>query len=274
MANNAIAKTGTSELATILGIPDEALDARPDFIPEGDKTGTEGITNEDIRLPRLGIAQGLSPQMTPGETQYLENLKLFQMFNDATGEIYANGPIFFVIVRRDVRCIEFRPRSEGGGVVDMNVPRTDPRVTEWRVVDGKRIPPAATLFNEYVVLILKKSTTSDEIMTEPIVISVKNTNKFNRRAATDLNGFIKMHASRGIQSVPIYGIIYSIKSKSEKNDNGTFGVPVFKYESQIPNNQAGSDLFLRAAEYAQSLEGKEITIDRTGDAPIDAEFAD
>ena len=270
MANDKIAKVGATALSAIFG--DISLTERPDFIPEGDKTGTEGITSEDIRLPRLGIAQGLSPQIMPDDGSYIDGLKLFEMFNDSSKEIYGRGPIFFVPVRRDVKCIEFIPRTEGGGIRDMNVPRNDPRVTQWRdvVVNGvkKRLPPSATVFDEYVSLLIKLSGES-----ESIVISIKHTNKFNRRAATDLNGFIKMHASQGAKSVPIYGVIYSISSKSEKNDSGTFGVPVFQQVGFIPKSMP--ELFQRAQEYAKSLEGKTIVVQReAGDEAFDTAAMD
>jgi hypothetical protein len=270
MADTKLVKQGTSGISAILG--DVNLAERPDFIPEGDKTGTEGITSEDLRLPRLGIAQGLSPQMTPGESAYVEDLKMFDLFNDTTSEVYGKGPIYFVAVRRDVRCIEFRPRTEGGGVVDLNVPRHDSRATQWREieVDGvkKRIPPVATTYHEFTALLIKEGGA-----TEPLVISIKNTNKYNRRAITDLNGFIKMHASQGVKSVPIYGVIYSVESKPEKNDSGTFGVPVFRQVGFIPKNMP--ELFARAQEYAKSLEGKTIVIDReAGDEPVDGELVE
>jgi hypothetical protein len=92
------------------------------------------------------------------------------------------------------------------------------------------------------------------------VISIKGTNKFNRRAATDLNGFIKMHASQGAKSVPIYGVIYSVESKPEKNDKGSFGVPVFNQVGFVPPTLKA--VYEQAAEYAKSLEGKTIVVER------------
>jgi hypothetical protein len=262
MANKSdLIKAGADGIASIIG--DVDISQRPNFIPEGDKTGTEGISADDIRLPRLAIAQGLSPQVIPGDSEYIDGLRLMDMFNDNTKEIYGKGPLYFIAVRRDVRCIEFIPRTEGGGVRDLNVPRNDPRVTQWREVevDGvkKRLPPVATLFNEYVVLLLKRDETG-QMIAEPIVISIKNTNKFNRRAMTDLNGFIKMHASKGAKSVPIYGVIYSIESKPEKNDKGTFGTPVVRQVGYVPPSL--ESIFHQAEEYAKELEGKNIIIER------------
>ena len=257
-----LVKKGEDPLsAALTGIIGEQVDLtqRPSFIPEGDKTGTEGITSDDIRLPRLGIAQGLSPQVTPGKAEYMEDLKLFQMFNDSTREIYGKGPMFFIVVRRDLRCIEFRPRSEGGGVVDLNVPLKDPRATQWREVevDGvlKRLPPVATTFTEFISLLIKKGGEP-----EPIVISIKHTNKHNRRSITDLNGYIKMHASQGVKSVPIYGVIYAIETRMEQKDAQSYGVPSFKQVGFVPPQMR--ELYERAREYAKELQGKNIVINR------------
>src|SRR5262245_13308533 len=92
-----------------------ATSNRPNTLAQ-ELTGTEDIGPNDVRLPRLAIAQGLSNEMIPGDARYLPDLKLFDFFNDLSGEIYGQGPITFVPVRRDVRRIEFVPRAEGGGI--------------------------------------------------------------------------------------------------------------------------------------------------------------
>ena len=261
-SNTQIAKQDTTDLTALIG-GEVSLDTRPDFIPEGDKTGTEGITQEDIRLPRLSIAQGLSSQMIPGDSTHIPGLQLFQMFNDATKQIYGNGPIYFIPVKRDKRCIEFKPRADGGGIVDMSVPWNDKRATEWRKIDGKDMAPAATRFTEYVILIL-----GADGETEPVVLSIKHTNKFNRRTAEEMNRLVLMYASQGAKSVPLYGVIYEVTSRSEKNDNGTFGVPVIKAAGFVPNNVMGQMLFERASQYHESLKDKNIDIERTADDDV------
>lgn len=236
----------------------QALVGRPDWIPVGDTTGTQ-MDREDIRLPRLAIAQGLSPQITPGESAYIEGLKLFEMFNDVLGTIYGNGPLTFVPVRRDVRRIEFKPRSEGGGVLDMDVPPGDPRL-KWTENEKKeRVPPAATKFNEWVVYLIREG-----VAPEPIVLSIKDTNKWNRKAASNLNTFIALpHPQFGI--LPIYGKKYTITTGSEKNDKGTFGVPIIKQAGVLNDGDIGR----LAMNFAKSLEGKEIITNRE---PGDDEF--
>lgn len=246
MALDASASTDLVTFGTITGTLD-----RPKSLDPNDRAGTEDIGPQDVRLPRLATAQGLSPQMMPDDGQYIDGLKLFDMFNDVTGEIYGRGPLMFVPVRRDVRRIEFTPRAEGGGIVDMDVPVNDPRLG-WTVDRGQRLPPRATTFIEFVILLLRAGKAP-----EPIVLSIKSTNKFNRRASNQLTTFVKL------RNAPIYAGLYTIVSGSEKNDKGTFGVPVIKNAGWIPvDTPAGAALFTFAKDFHRSLEGKVIVVER------------
>jgi hypothetical protein len=226
---------------------------RPTELDPEDRTGTEEIDASELRLPRLSIAQGLSPQITPGDSQFIEGLTLFEMFNDMTGEIYGRGPIMFVPIRREIRRIQFRPRKEGGGIIDLNVPPNDPRLEWTEDGNGNRLPPLATTFTEFVVLLLRPG-----VAPEPIVLSIKHTNKWNRRAADQLTLFI------AARNAPIYSGLYLVDTKvPAKNDNGTFGVPVCKNAGFIPlNKPAGAALFEYAKDLHQTLSGKTIIIDR------------
>lgn len=259
MAKKEIAKQETKAMTT----------QRESFIEKGDVTGTENITADELRLPRLSFAQGLSPQMMPNDPVHIPGLTLFQMFNDVTQEIYGMGPLEFVPVRRDVKYIEFRPREEGGGVIDLNVPPNDPR-TRWTVVDGERKPPRATRFVEFVVLLMRE----DEAP-QPIVLSIKSTNKLSRKAEEFLTGRIKLTGK------PIYAGMYSVQSYADKNDKGTFAVPVIKTICLLDNPSVDDDtweknklIFTFAKDFEQSIRGKDYTVQREHpevDADVDAE---
>lgn len=177
--------------------------------------GRSDVSADELRLPRLGIAQGLSPQMTPDGSQYIDGLKLYEMFNDMSSFVYGRGPLRFVVIKRASRWIEFHPEDRNV-VLDMDVPANDPR-TLWTTVekDGKmeRVPPAATKFVEFVILLL-----NGEEQPEPIVLSIKDTNKFNRRAFQRLEAYVAAHPGA------CYTALYSLRTVAEKNDEGTFGV--------------------------------------------------
>lgn len=229
---------------------------RPASLDPTDKSGTEDIGAQDVRLPRLAIAQGLSPQVTPGDGQFIEGLALFDMFNDLTAEVYGKGPLTFVPVRRDVRRIEFTPRAEGGGMVDPDVPPNDPRL-RWSKsspeVAKADVPPAATTFVEFVILLLRPGKAP-----EPIVLSIKGTNKHNRRASDSLTTFIKL------RNAAIYAGLYTVDTKvPAKNDKGTFGVPTIKNAGFIPKDTpAGAALYRFAEDFHNALKGKVIVVER------------
>lgn len=228
---------------------------RPQSIDPKDRRGTENIRVDEIRMPRLCHAQGLSKQMTPGNALYIDTLKMFDMFNDVTREVYGKGPLAFVPLRRDVRHIEWRPMKEGGGIIDANVPEGDPRL-EWRLgaggPDGKDLPPIATTYTEFVAVLLQKNRPP-----EPIVISIKHTNKESSRAADTLTTLVKLRPG------PIFAGIYLIEGAMATNDNGTYGVPIIKDGGWIPKDSpAGAKLYTYAEETAEALAGKEIIVNR------------
>lgn len=219
--------------------------ARPNWMGE---RKVEAAGENEIELPRLAIAQGLSPEITPDSSVYIDGLKLFDMFNTLFSTNYGREPIRFIpIGHSTARRIEFRPRKEGGGIIDMNVPPGDSRMNWTRDESGKDIPPRATKFIEFVVLLFRPNHDP-----EPIVISIKATNKFNTRTAKRLDAFIDMRQDEAIKG------LYKISSKSEKNDKGAFGVFVVENAGWVQDER----MYKAAKKFRDSLEGKTITVQR------------
>lgn len=224
--------------------------ARPSWMEKTE--GSSEITAEDIKLPRLAIAQGLSPQMLPDDSQYIDGLRLFDMFNDVTQEIYGRGPLKFVPVYWQVKNLEFEKDDKGkntGIIVDDNVPSGDPR-TKWsRDESGVKRPPQATRYTELVAFLLRP-----EQPPQTIIISIKETNKHMRRAAQIISGAL-VEIPR-----PYYGGIYTVKTMSEKFDEGTAGVFVFGIRPTLWNTDR--DLYERGKALQESLKGKTIIVNR------------
>ena len=169
--------------------------------------------------------RGSARQMVPNDTLYIKDLTMFDMFNDMTNEIYGKGPITIVPIMRDVRRIEFTPRSEGGGVVDLDVPKGDPRMQwtwstpELQASKAKAdVPPAATEFIEFVLMLLRPGKAP-----QPIMFSIAQKNKWNRRAADKITSTVKL------RHAPIYANLFSVDTHIPgQNDKGTFGVPTIR----------------------------------------------
>jgi hypothetical protein len=240
-----------------------ALATRPDWLEKGDIAGTEDIGVDDLRLPRLSIAQGLSPQLIPSDASHIPGLQMFDLFNDLTGEIYGKvgTEVEFMVVQRATRRIQFDP-DQRGVPLDLNVPDDDPR-NDWtkNPETGKAVPPLATKFVEFVILLMRNDNA------EPIVLSIKETNKFNRRTIERLTGFIKLR----IPPAPIYAGLYSVSVGTEKNDKGTFGVFTVKNKGY----QTDPDKGRFAKAFHESLKGKTIVVNREpGDDSFDVDAMD
>src|SRR5580765_4207461 len=125
-----------------------SMEEAPDWIPSG-PTGLDWVTRDDIKLPRLMIAQGLSPEVQECDGAQIEGLRPGMLFNDLYKEVYGKATLKFWIVRADPpHYVEFIPRDQGGGVKDPNVPANDPRA-----LDG-----TATRFYDFVVFMQHPTT--------------------------------------------------------------------------------------------------------------------
>lgn len=132
--------------------------AAPSFIKQGDARGQDDIGSNDIRPPALRLAQGGTPEAKASDPAYIEGLREGLVFNSISREIYADFPLRVVVIRSlGHRHVEFAPMSEGGGVLDFNVPDGDPRTQFTEIEkDGKkvRVKPRATMFRDYLVVVL------------------------------------------------------------------------------------------------------------------------
>jgi hypothetical protein len=184
-----------------------ALTSRPDFIPQSHE-GLDHLTKEDIQIPRLVIAQQMSPEIEEGNAKFIPELRAGIIFNSLTQRMYGKGPLDFAVVRADKpRWVEFAPRDAGGGVVDPEVKDGDPRTKFWTDDEGKRRNPIATKFYDFILVL------DPEGVQELVALSLKST---GLTVARSLNGLMQM------RNAPIYSGIYTATSKSKKNPKGTF----------------------------------------------------
>lgn len=190
---------------------------RPSHIPKSDE-GTTHIGRNDIKLPRLALAQALSPQVIEGNENYMPALKPGNFFNDISGEIYGRGPIQFAIVRGDVpKYIEFAPRDEGGGVVDMNVAAGDPRTQFTKDSSGKTVKPIATKIYDYVLLMFLRDRKPPKV--DMVTFSM---------ASSALKMAQKLNAMIMAREAAIYAGVYELTTVQKTGAKGTYWTPIIK----------------------------------------------
>jgi len=231
--------------------------ALPSYLKEGDTRGTEHLTKDDIAMPRIGIAQQMSPQLNPTESQWIEGLKMGEMFNNVTDGVLGKGPLEFTIVRADPpRGVEFVPREEGGGIKDPNVPLNDPRMMFGP--DGER--PIATKFYDFIIMLLGTQ--------ELIALSFKST---GLKVARQLNSLMKYPVRAigaggvpTIARVPSFAKKYTLSVVTEKNSKGVyynFSVKAVGFVDEMT--------FKLAEQFYLAIKDKDIVIEREPGADDD-----
>jgi len=198
MAANDKALATTTPTSTALATT--APSSVPDYI-ETSREGLETFSKDDVLIPRLTLAQALSPQVTDGDPKRIPDLKPGMLFNSMTGENYGKS-VRVQILRKDaLRAMEFFSQDDGGGVKDPNVSMNDPRTRFGP--NGEK--PAATTFRDYIARILPPEGVDRE--PELVALSFKSS---GLAAAKALNGFIALR-----RTSPIYAGAYQITSDTQ-----------------------------------------------------------
>lgn len=107
MAKNVATQNEDQELALFGG-------ERPDWVQDTAR-GSEGVTTNDLSLPRLSIIQDLSPQRKKDKAEYIEGASEGMIFNTATGELYDKGSVIVVPSFFRAEYTVWKDRDQGGG---------------------------------------------------------------------------------------------------------------------------------------------------------------
>lgn len=222
---------------------------RPDFV-EKSRDGVDHIEKRDMQLPRIALAQKTSREIDAEEEgRLIEGLKVGDMFNNLTQEIYGRGPLSFVVLRADVpRGIEFNPIDEGGGVIDLDVALDDPRM---KFVEGQK--PIATMFYDFIVQLLPTGEAfTDKFAGQVVALSFKST---GLKVARQLNTYMLA------LDAPCYAGDYELRATMDKNRFGSFAAYVVRPLGWCPSLEE----YERRRGLYETYKEKNVVIDR-GDA--------
>lgn len=227
----------TNKLATQTEVPDYL---KADV---GNKLGMENVTQDDMLIPRLCIAQeGNSPQLKKTSELYIPDLEPGQFFNSVTGEIYGNSvvlvPLFFF-----KNFIEFVPMDQGGGVVKMYQSKAEVPLADLAWVDNTK--PKVTEFKNWMSLIIREDRAP-----EPIVSSFKSS---GIKTAKKLGKLIDM------TNLPAFAKTYTFTVKpKQKGQLSWFGQDV------QPGEFVPRAFYDNAKSYFAKLQEAGVKVDLTG----------
>lgn len=216
---NALTKTGPTALAV------------PADMAEHAGHGSEGIGSNDVRPPRVVLAQSGTPQTKRQNDSYIEGLTEGDLFNDLTNERY-KAPLRFVVVKYlGRRALEFfteeeRKKNPAAGVIkDRNVPLDDPRCLPTTDADGNWVPPAADIFADYLVYLPDSA--------EVVTITFKNKDLSRKGAATTLNSLLRYPLKIDgavVLNPPAWARVFALGSAGKQEGAYSWAVYTLKLE--------------------------------------------
>jgi hypothetical protein len=81
--------------------------------------GLEGMTAQDLQIPRISILQANSPQVKKSDGKYVKGAEEGDFFDNVANAVYAKGDagFLFIPVARRRANIEWIPKDAGGGFI-------------------------------------------------------------------------------------------------------------------------------------------------------------
>lgn len=221
--------------------------------------GMENARPEDFQIPRLQIAQALSPQLARNKPEYIPGLMVGQFFNTVTNQIYGDSvvviPIKYSVSRLRFLNTQIDCRSNDGVQGPRSPIVVDPvtkkqsggcaqcQFSKWGTgKDGK-----GTDCKEYRNWLLLD--TNDGL---PMSISFKSSSLIVAKNWGTQIASRKIKLSNGaVVQAPAYMTMFEIRSAEKQSALGTFYVPVVR-----ALGAPSADLIKIASDISKSFKGE------------------
>lgn len=168
--------------------PSAVLDPRqanvPDYIKKGQGRGSENVEMTDLVIPRIEIAQALSPVLKKNDPNYIEGCEQGDLYNSVTFERYGPNivvvPVFF---KKQYLC--WRHRDDGGGFAGAfdNLEDANARIEEEhakRRAEGKSEERWEAIETaQQLVLVVRKDGGIDEAVVSMAKTKLKVSRQWN-----------------------------------------------------------------------------------------------
>ena len=182
--------------------------------------GMENADGDSYAKPMLQVLQKMSPQVDEDDSAHIEGAKPGKLLNSVSGEIYNSLQVIPVYFER--MFIEWTPRDQGGGLVNMYGKAEGERLAEDATRDGGAfvLPNGNYLMDtrQHYVLMIKPDGS-----TEPAMMPMSSSQiKHSRKWVTQMNS-VKITGPSGKKIVPpTYAQVYDLTTQQESNDQGTW----------------------------------------------------
>jgi hypothetical protein len=213
--------------------------------------GLEDADRDDYVMPRVQIAQALSPELQPDHANYIDGLKAGEMFNTVTREVYGRELMVIPVLFTKSRIL-FKPREVGGGIrcLSMNglnggteSPTCETcKYSQWGSgKDGQGI--ACTEIKNYPSMLLREDGGLDLASVTMKSSQVKVSKRWNM--------LIRLTRKDAFANV------YRLKTVKEKGAKGDY----YNYNVELAGMPTNVAQYTEAAAIYESLKSKTVHID-------------
>ena len=184
---------------------------------EGIPTGFENVTAADLLIPRLGILQGLSPQVTQGKPEYDKDARAGMIWDMGIAEGFPDG-VTIVPLHYSKVWLEWAPRESGKGLIEVHYNESILDQTEedgnGRAVlpNGNYIAETAQLYGLHVERGFQKvfiPMTSTQLKKARLLLTLATSEKIARPDGSEF-------------TPPLFYRSYSFTTVPESNNKGSW----------------------------------------------------
>ena len=202
-----VAKAQTTDIAT--------AEMNNDLFGQFAGEGLENVGAKDVLIPRLAIAQALSPQLNKKKPEYIEGTEIGDIIDVGTSERYPDGIIFLpVLYRKDY--LEWAPRETGKGLQGIH---SDPSILDQCTLNEDKRPvlPNGNLIVETAQFYGINITGNRQMSFIPMAsTSLKVARKWNTMASGE-----KLKRADGTEfTAPLFYRTYKLSTAEESNNQG------------------------------------------------------
>ena len=184
--------------------------------------GFENMTQDDMALPFIRILGQLSPQVTDGDSKFIDGAKPGMIYNTVTSDLFDGKKGIKVIpcyYKKDYP--EWSDRGDGPGApVATHSPGSPVIQTGKRDGSKIRLPNGNYLEETAYYYVMVETVTSGYM---PALITMKSTQLSVSKKWNSMMKSVQIDDGKGGFAVPpMHGVVYNLQSNLQKNDKGSW----------------------------------------------------
>jgi len=163
------AKTASKSKAVAAQKGELSTDVRPDWMDEDSGRGNEGVTSNDMTIPRVSIIQDLSPHHKKNKPEYIEGAEAGMAFNTVTNELYGSDLMVVPVLFRKEWVI-WKDIDSGGGFKGAYPTQVEAVSAMEDLEDAAQCEVVDTA--QHFVLVVDPASTAEHVIYKEAVVSM------------------------------------------------------------------------------------------------------